>query len=53
MPAKRKAVTLGLFDFMQRYPTRQSAIDYLERIRLDALFRGLADKTITYRELAA
>ena len=53
MPAKRKVAALGLFDFMQRYPTRQSAIDYLERIRLDALFRGLAGKTITCRELAA
>lgn len=53
MPAKRKVAALGLFDFMQRYPTRQLAIDYLERIRFDVLFRDLAGKTITYRELAA
>ncbi len=33
MPAKRKADTLSLFDLTQRYPTKQSVIDYLERIR--------------------
>ena len=27
MPAKRKAVTLGLFDLMQRHPAKQSATD--------------------------
>ena len=33
MPEKRKADTLSLFDLMQRYSTKQSAIEYLERIR--------------------
>ena len=31
--AKRKAITISLFDLMTRYPTEQDAIDYLERIR--------------------
>ena len=53
MPAERKAAALGLSDLMQRYPAKQSASDYLERIWLDALFRGLVSKAITYRELAA
>ncbi len=33
MTAKRKANTLSLFDLMQHYPTKQSAVEYLERIR--------------------
>ena len=31
--SKNRATTLGLFDLMQMYPTRESAIDYMSRIR--------------------